>query len=87
MFTKEANLTCTDFIPEKSKQTYPGVVLRQQFNGPAPQQVYGAEEADVLGFPVLLNVHEDVNEVLATHCQQLHVCLTRHRGAAPRPVH
>jgi len=74
-------------IPEKCEKADARVIIRQLVERPVTQKVDGAQEADVVGLAVLLDVHEDVDEVLAAHCQQLHVRLTRHGGTPPRAVH
>ncbi len=54
---------------------------------PAAQHVDAAQEADVLGFHVLLDVHEDVDEVVALDGEQLHRILAGDGGGARAAVH
>ena len=55
--------------------------------GKAVEQRHGAQELDVSRLPVLLNVHEDVDEVFTTHHQQLDLVERRHCRSARRLVH
>ena len=67
-------------LPDVSVKEHGRVIEGQRVDGPATEQLDLLEELDVVGLCAVLGfVHEDVDVVVATHRQQFHSVLTRHR--------
>ena len=74
-------------LPEIRKQAYFRIVPWQLINGPSLDDVQRPKISDMFRFPVLLDVHEDVDEVVPSQGQQLHVVLTGYCSTSSCAVH